>query len=135
VPEELSANQQLIMSGDLNIPDLSQLGQTAMAGDGNEEQEEKRRRLTPYELDQRALAGFLDRAREFLANDPYWMHVLTMQGGRRKRRQVADAFSKLMTTIPHIESDRPNRKVRRAFVQSLPSDLVKASGVKASDLS
>ena len=124
---ELTDTQRLIMSGDYDIPILT--GQPEKKAS-----EETKRRLTPAELDQKALAGFLDRAREFLASDTYWMHVLTMPGGRTKRKQVAAAFSKLMVTIPHIEQTRPNRAARRAFIKTLPREVVKASGVKASDL-
>lgn len=90
--------------------------------------------MTQQEVEQKKLDDFLTRAREFLANDAYWMHVLTLPGGRAKRRQVAREFTKVMTTIPKLESDRPNRRMRRAFLKSLPKDLRQASGVTAKDL-
>lgn len=76
---------------------------------------------------------FIGRAREFLANDPYWLMMLGKDRSDRKR--VANEFAKLMTTIPHVQDvDRPNRAVRKAFHKGLPSSVKKATGVKASDL-
>ena len=76
---------------------------------------------------------FIARAKNFLANDTYWLMVLGQD--RAKRKRVANEFAKLMTTIPHIEdSERPNRAIRKAFVKGLPSEVKKATGVKASDL-
>jgi hypothetical protein len=63
-------------------------------------------------FEQMKLEQFLERARAFLASDPYWMHVLTMEGGRAKRKQVAREFSKMMTTIPHF-TGQGFRKERR----------------------
>jgi hypothetical protein len=64
-------------------------------------------------FEQMKLDQFLERARAFLAEDPYWMHVLTMEGGRAKRKQVAREFAKQMTTIPHFQGPG-HRKERRA---------------------
>lgn len=92
--------------------------------------------MTQREVEQKKLDDFLDRAKQFLADDPYWMHVLTMPGGRAKRKQVANAFSKMMTTIPHLDpgENATPRAMRRAFLKSLPRELRVASGVKSSDL-
>lgn len=93
--------------------------------------------MNKQQLEEKKLNDFLDRARDFLANDVYWMHVLTMPGGRQKRKQVANAFSKMMTTIPHLDpgENATPRAMRRAFLKSLPRELRVASGVKSSDLS
>ena len=53
-------------------------------------------------LEEKKYNDFMARAKKFLAEDPYWMYLLTLPGGRQKRRKVAQDFAKVMTTIPKV---------------------------------
>lgn len=58
--------------------------------------------MNKVQLEKKKHDDFIARAKKFLAEDPYWVYLLTMEGGRQQRRKVAQEFSKLMTTIPKI---------------------------------
>lgn len=69
-------------------------------------------RLTPGQLEQLKRDQFFERAKAFLANDPYWVHILVQERGKRKR--LAHDFAKMITTIPKVQPNGPfNREVRR----------------------
>lgn len=72
--------------------------------------------MNESELEKKKLEDFLARAKNFLANDPYFVYLLTVEGGRPKRRKLAREFAKLLTTIPHFEKQDPlTRENRRAL--------------------
>lgn len=64
--------------------------------------------MNKQELEAKKLEDFITRLKGFLANDPYWVYVLAMEGGRTKRRQVGDRIKKLVTTIPRIGEHETN---------------------------
>jgi hypothetical protein len=63
--------------------------------------------MKPHEVEAVAHEAFLKRAKEFLASDPYWVHLLVMEGGRTKRKQVAREFAKQMCIIPKVGDNGP----------------------------
>lgn len=58
--------------------------------------------MDSQELERVKHEAFVQRFKNFLANDPYWVYLLTMEGGRQRRRKVAQEIAKLTTTIPRL---------------------------------